>query len=146
MHNCTNASVNLTYARAGRHPVRCCCGDRQPGNITVGSFPVLVELDGTQVGNVTVPAINPHADYNLSYNYATLGLGSGYHTFTLSLELAHGLVHFAGGTTSYSETVYVPGPTTDYTLWYVTGAVAFIGVLFIFGARLGARRRTAPKK
>ncbi len=146
VYNRTNASVNLTYIVQVVTPYVVAAEIVNPGNITVGSFPVLVELDGTQVGNVTVPAINPHADYNLSYNYATLGLGSGYHTFTLSLELAHGLVHFAGGTTSYSETVYVPGPTTDYTLWYVTGAVAFIGVLFIFGARLGARRRTAPKK
>jgi len=146
VYNKSNASVNLTYTVHVVQPYVVAAEIVNLANVTVGSFPVLVALDGVQVGNVTVPSILPHADYNLSYNYATLGLGSGYHTFTLSLELAHGLVHFANGSTSYSETIYIPEAATDYTLWYVTGAVAFVGVLFILAARLGARRRSAPKK
>ncbi|MGP8071806.1 MAG: hypothetical protein ACLPZM_01575 [Thermoplasmata archaeon] len=144
--NQSNSSVNLTYTVQAVQPYVVAAEIVNAANVTVGGFPVLVDLDGTQIGNVSVPSIQPHAAYNLSYDYATLGLSVGYHTFTLSLVLAHGLLRFENGSSSYSETIYIPGPAPDYTLWYATGAVAFIGVLFIFGARLGARRRSAPKK
>jgi len=144
--NQSNSSINFTYTVQAVQPYVITAVIVNPANVTVGNFPVLIDLDGTQVGNMTIPTIQPRADYNFSFDYATLGLSDGYHTFTLSLALAHGLVRFVNGSTSYSETFYIPAPAPDYTLWYVTGAVAFFGVLLILGARLGARRRTAPKK
>lgn len=146
VYNTTNVSVNLTYTVQVVQPYIVSAVLVNDNSAIVESLPVLITLDGTQIGNVTVPAIQPYADYNFSFSYATLGLSSGYHTFLLSLPSQHGLVRFEGGSTSYSETVYVPGPAPDNTLWYVTGVVAFLGVLFILGSRLGARRRSPSKK
>jgi hypothetical protein len=144
--NRTNQSINFTYAVNVVTPYVVAATLVNDNAAEVQAVPVLVYLDGTQIGNVTIASIQPYADYNLSYDYATLGLSTGYHTFTLTLASGHGLVRFAGGTTSYSQTVYVPGPAANNTVWYVVGAVAFFGVLFIFGARLGARRRSPSKK
>ena len=113
---------------------------------TVLSFPVVIDLDSSPIGTVTVPTLTPGASYNLSFRYATLGLPSGDHTFSISLANEHGLVHFANGETSYSITVYVAPAATNYTAWYVAGAVAFFGVLFIFATRVAARRRGALRK
>jgi hypothetical protein len=144
--NSTNESINLTYTVQVVQPYVLSTEIVNNNDAIVSAFPLIIYLDGVQVGNVTVPAIQPHGDYNLTWDYATLGLSQGYHTFTISLLSEHGLVQFVGGTSSFSETVYVPGPPPDYTLWYLTGGIAFLGVLLIFGARLGARRRTPSKK
>lgn len=144
--NQTNATLNFTYVVQVVQPYVVAADIVNPTNVSAEPFPVVIELDGTRVGNVTVPSLLAHAAYNLSFSYATVGLSSGWHTFSISLTQAHGLLRFANGSTFYQESFYIPGPAPSYTLWYVTGAVAFIGVLFIFGARVGARRRGAPKK
>jgi hypothetical protein len=109
-------------------------------------FVVLVGLDGKPVGNVSVPALAPSATYDLEYRYATLGLSAGYHTFTLSLADAHGLVTFGNGRTVEAFTFYVaPAPSSE-TVWYVVGVVAFFGVLFIYATRVAARRRAPTRR
>jgi CARDB len=141
-----NVSTNLTYTLPVVQPYVLSATIVNAGTTTVLAFPVVVDLDGSPVGSVTVPTLSPGVDYNLSFRYATLGLSSGSHTFTISLESAHGLVTFSNGAVAYSQTFYVAGAATDYTVWYVVGAVAFIGVLFIFMTRVAARRRGALRK
>jgi len=140
-----NESINLTYTVTAVTPY-VVAATIVAGGSTVLSFPVAVDLDGNAVGTVTVPTLTPGQSYNLSFKYATLGLSSGEHTFSLSIASEHGLVTFANGATVYSSTFFVPGPAPSYTLWYVAGAVAFIGVLFIFMTRVAARRRGALRK
>jgi hypothetical protein len=110
------------------------------------AFTLLVTLDGAVVGNVSVPALQPNGTYQVTFDYPTLGLSPGDHTFAISLAQEHGLVTFANGQTQYSQTVYVTGPAPDYTLWYVAGIVAFFGAIFIFLTRVAARRRGAARR
>jgi hypothetical protein len=112
----------------------------------VTAFTVYVTLDGTVIGNVSVPALQAGGTYQVKFEYPTLGLSTGDHTFAISLVQEHGLVTFANGQTQYSETVYVTGPAPDYTLWYVAGIVAFFGAIFIFATRVAARRRGATRR
>ncbi len=109
-------------------------------------FTVAVLLDGTPVAHVPVPAIPANDSYNFTYDYATLGLSPGWHTFTISLASEHGLVTFGGGATQYSQSFYVTGPPPNYALWVILGLVVFFGVLFIFATRLAARRRPPSRK
>ncbi|MGA3022508.1 MAG: CARDB domain-containing protein [Thermoplasmata archaeon] len=112
----------------------------------VSAFTVRVTLDGTVIGNVSVPALQAGGTYQVTFEYPTLGLSTGDHTFAISLAQEHGLVTFANGQTQYSQTVYVTGPGPDYTLWYVAGIVAFFGAIFIFLTRVAARRRGAARR
>ncbi len=141
-----NSTLNFTYTVQVVQPYVVAAVIVNPTNVSAQPFPLIIDLDGTQVGNVTVPIILAHATYNLSFQYPTIGLASGWHTFSISLVQAHGLLEFANGSTTYSQSFYIPGPAPSYTVWYVLGIVTFIGVLFIFGARVGARRRGATKK
>ena len=113
---------------------------------TVLAFPVLIVLDGTTVGSVTVPSLAPGANYTLSFRYASGGLSVGEHTFSLSLSNEHGLVRFANGETTYSTSFYVSAGPTSYTWWYVAGIVTFFGVLFIYASRVAARRSGQVRK
>jgi len=113
---------------------------------TVLPFNVTVSLDGSVVGQVAVPKLTPNATFDLEYRYATRGLASGYHTFTLTVEDVHGLVTFSNGRTVLSTTFYVAPAPPDYTLWVVVGIVAFFGVLFIYVTRAAARRRTPGRR
>ena len=115
-------------------------------SVAVLPFNVTVSLDGTVVGTVAVPMLAPNATFDLVFRYASLGLPSGYHTFTLSMASPHGLVSFANGLTVQSTTFYVAPPATSDTLWYAVGAVAFLGVLFIFATRVAARRQGSAKR
>jgi hypothetical protein len=144
--NASNASTNFTYSVHVVQPYVLSTTLYNLGGVTLNSFPVAINLDGVPVGSVTVPQMTPHGTYRFTFQYATLTLPPGVHTFTVSLASVHGLVRFADGTTLYSASFDVPGPPPSYTLWYVTGAIAFIGALLIFGARVGARRRGASKK
>ncbi len=141
-----NASINLTKTVTVVVPYVVRAVLVNNGAVTVLSFPVTVSLDGVPVATVKVPSLSPGAEYNLSYSYATLGLSAGDHTFTLAIGGARGMVTFANGLSSYSETFYVAGPSPNYTLWYALGIVAFVGVLFIFATRVAARRRGAVRK
>jgi hypothetical protein len=144
--NGTNASTNFTIDVNVVQPFILSTTLYNLGGSTVTSFVVLVNLDGAPVGNLTVPTMLPRSTYHFSFQYATVGLSPGTHTFTVTLSTVHGLVRFANGTTVYTVSFTIPGPPPSYTLWYVAGAVAFFGALFIFGARVGARRRGTSKK
>lgn len=144
--NASNQSTNFTYSVTVVQPFLLSTTLYNLGNSSVTSFPVLVDLDGALVGNVSVPTLLPHSTYQFVFQYVTVGLSAGDHTFTIYLTTVHGLVRFANGTTVYSTTFTIPGPPPSYTLWYAAGVVAFLGALLIFGARVGARRRGASKK
>jgi len=121
-------------------------------NIVVGpsanllGFSVAIDLDGTLVGTVSVPALSENQTYTLTYRYATAGFSTGWHTFTMSLANEHGLVTFAGGSTDFTQQFYIPGPPPNYAIWYVAGTVAFFGALFILATRVAARRRGAARR
>ncbi len=144
--NTTNVTLNLTLTVQVVQPYTLSAVILNPNNATVAAFPIIVDLDGAKVGNVSAPNILPFSEYNFSFEYASINLSTGWHTFSISLTQEHGLVRFANGSTVYTASFYVPGPAPDYTIWYVTGVVAFVGVLFILAARLGARRRNPTKK
>ncbi|HXW67676.1 MAG TPA: hypothetical protein VEL82_07375 [Thermoplasmata archaeon] len=115
-------------------------------NAAVAPFNLTIDLDGAPVGTLAIPRLAAGANYTATFRYPTLGLASGDHTFTASLSDQHGLVTFAGGATSYSVTFYVAGPAPDDTVWYIAGAIAFFGALFIFATRVAARRRPTARK
>ena len=141
-----NESTNFSLAVSVVQPYVISTSIIDVSTSTVLAFVVYVTLDGTVVGNVTVPTLQPGGKYPLSFEYSTVGLSPGDHTFALSLVQEHGLVTFPNGSTVYSQTVYVTGPGPDYTLWYVLGIVAFFGALFIFATRVAARRRGATRR
>ena len=141
-----NVSTNLTYTVVVVQPYVVSATIVNPGPSAVLGFSVVINLDGNPVGKVSVPNLGPGKEYNLSFDYATLGLSAGEHTFSISLSNEHGLVTFAGGATSFSQSFYIEGASPNYTLWYVVGGVAFVGVLFIFMTRVAARRRGAIRK
>ena len=141
-----NQSINLTYGVHIVVPYVVSAKIVNGANTTVLSFPVVIDLDGSPVGTVTVPTLLPNRDYNLSFRYPTLGLSSGEHTFSISLTSEHGLVRFSNGLTTYSTSFYVTSAAPNDTLWYVAGVVAFFGVLFIFATRVAARRRGVGRR
>lgn len=141
-----NQSINLSYPVHVVIPYYVRATLVASPSTEVLSFQVQVFLDGTLVGSVTVPTLTPGQTYNLSFEYSTVGLSTGEHTFSMSLAQEHGLVTFANGATVYSSTFYVTGPSPNYTLYYVLGIVAFFGVLFIFMTRVAARRRGALRR
>ncbi|MGD0249862.1 MAG: CARDB domain-containing protein [Thermoplasmata archaeon] len=141
-----NVSTNLTYSVQVVQPYVVSATIVNVAKTTVLAFPVAIYLDGQQVGTVSVGSLTPGGEYNLSYDYATTGLSTGEHTFTISLLAEHGLVVFANGAQSYSQSFYVTGPAPNYALWIVVGAVAFVGVLFIFATRVAARRRGGARR
>jgi len=139
-----NQSINLTYSVTVVRPY-VLTATVIAGAQTILSFAATVSLDGTPVGSVTIPTLTPHQTYALTFKYPTLGLSPGWHTFTISVTHAHGLVVFPGGTQTYSQSFYIPPAPANYTIWYVAGIVAFFGAIFIFVARVGARRRNRRK-
>ncbi len=146
VYQATNASLNLTYSVSVVQPYVLSLNLVSNSSATVLAFVLTVDLDGTPVGSLSVPTLTAKQAYTATFQYATTGLSPGDHTFTVSLANEHGLVSFAGGGSSYSTSFYVPGPPPNYTLWYVAGAVAFFGAIFIFVTRVAARRRTPARK
>jgi hypothetical protein len=145
-YNGVNSSDNLTYTISIVQPYNLTATLVVAAGASVGPLGLTVTLDGTPVGSVAVPTLTGGSTYPLSFQYVATGLSPGWHTFAISLAQEHGLVTFAGGTESYSQSFYVPGPPPDDTAWYVVGAAAFIGTIFIWVTRVGARRRGRPKK
>jgi hypothetical protein len=141
-----NASTNLTFTLHAVQPYMLTLHLLAASGATVLPFNLTIYLDGTPVGTVAVPEIAAGSAYTAVFDYPTLGLASGSHTFTASLVAQHGLVTFAGGATTYSVSFYVTGAPPSYTIWYVAGAVAFFGAIFIFLTRVAARRRTPTRK
>lgn len=139
------ASTNLTFT------IRISAPYIVQAVVTAGStgvlpFKIYVSLDGVRVGNVSVPELVAYQSYQVAFRYATAGLAPGTHTFVLSVANEHGLVTFAGGTSSFTATFYVASPPPNYAVWYVAGTVAFFGALFIFATRVAARRRGAGRR
>lgn len=141
----TNSSTNLSFGVTIVQPTRLSTNLLVVGPGGIKSFALTIELDGVPVGSVSVPSLTQGQTYPVSFSYVSQGLSAGWHTFTLSLAQEHGLVLFPNGLESYSVSFYVPGPAPDYSLWYLAGAVAFVGVVFIWVTRVGARRRTKSK-
>jgi len=141
-----NESTNFSYVVNVVHPYVLTAVIVNPSSSEVTAFNVYVTLDGSVIGNVTVPDLQPGGKYTVTFDYPTLGLSSGSHTFGISLAQEHGLVTFANGQTFYSQTVYVTSSPPDYTWWYVAGIAAFFGAIFIFASRVAARRRGATRR
>jgi len=141
-----NQSVNLSYTVSVVQPYIVAATVVDISTSSVLSFPVVVALDGNPVGSVKVATLTPNSPYHFTYDYLTLGLAPGWHTFSISLASEHGLVAFANGSTQFSQSFYVPGPAPDYTLYYLLGIVAFGGTIFILLTRVAARRRGAARK
>jgi len=141
----TNRSTNLTYTVNVVQPY-ILSATLVDAASWVNAFTLYVTLDGTVIGNVSIPGLSPGGTYPVKFEYSTLGLPAGSHTFAISLAQEHGLIKFANGQTEYTETVYVTGPGPDYTIWYVGGIVTFFGALFIFASRVAARRRGATRR
>jgi hypothetical protein len=141
-----NVSLNLTYSVSVVQPYVLTLDLIADSNSAVAAFTLTVDLDGAPVGTIHIPALSANEAYAATFQYASLGLSAGEHTFTVSLANEHGLVTFAGGASTYSTSFYVAGAAPDYTLWYVAGAVAFFGAIFIFVTRVAARRRSPSKK
>jgi hypothetical protein len=141
-----NESTNLSYTITVVQPYVFTLNLVAGPSVTVTSFSLTVYLDGVPVGTLAIPSLTPNETYIATFDYAALSLPTGAHTFTATLVNQHGLVTFAGGGTTYSTTFYVPGPPPSYTLWYLAGAVAFFGAIFIFVTRVAARRRAPSKK
>lgn len=146
VYRTANVSTNLTYSVNVVQPYVLSMSLVSDSSSTILAFVLTVDLDGAPVGTLSVPSLTAKQSYTATFQYATTGLSPGTHTFTVSLANEHGLVTFAGGATTYSESFYVPGPPPDYTLWYVAGAVAFFGAIFIFVTRVAARRRAPARK
>jgi|HubBroStandDraft_1064217.scaffolds.fasta_scaffold02634_3 hypothetical protein len=146
VYQTANVSTNVTYVVTVVQPYVLTLNLISQSTSTIEGFVLNVYLDGTPIGTLSIPTLTAHQSYTATFQYATLGLSSGEHTFTVSLSNEHGLVTFPGGTTSYSQTFWVPGAPPSYTLWYLAGAVAFFGAIFIFVTRVAARRRNPSKK
>lgn len=141
----TNASQNFSFSVTIVEPYRLSAQLVVGPTAGVTRFELTVLLDGAVVGNVTVPTLAASATYPVTFAYVNPDLAAGWHTFSVSLAKEHGLVAFAGGAETVSQSFYVPGPPADNTFYYLLGAVAFVGVFFIWSMRVGARRRR-PKK
>jgi hypothetical protein len=143
----TNATATLSYSLVVVRPY-ILYGELVVGpNAGTLPFRMVVDLDGTRVGTIAVPALKPNETYNFTFVYATTGLSSGVHTFTISLQYPdQGLVTFAGGAREYSASFDIPGPAPNNTIWIVVGIVAFFGTLFILATRVAARRRGVTRR
>lgn len=141
-----NASQNFTISVQIVAPYRLLAVLTVTGPAGTLPFSLTVTLDGQPVGSVAIPTLSSGAHYPLNFAYVAQNLAPGWHTLAISLAQEHGLVAFSGGRESVSQSFYVTGPTPDYSLWYLTGAVALVGAVFIWATRVGARRRGKPKK
>lgn len=141
-----NVSTNLSLTISVVQPYHLAALLRVTSSSGTSPFNLTVDLDGRPVGQIGVPALTGGTSYPLAFDYVTAGLAAGWHTFSISLAQEHGLVSFAGGQETFSQAFYVQGPAPNYTLYIVGGIVAFVGVVFIWTARVGARRRGRAKR
>lgn len=144
--NGTNTTQNFTVVVQIVQPFVLTTTIQASAGVSVSSFALTVLLDGAPVGTVKVGSISANAATPVSFRYVNTGLAPGWHTFSISLAAEHGLVTFAGGAETFSQSFYVTPPPTDYTPWFLAGAVAFFGAIVIWSMRVGARRRGKAKK
>ncbi|MCI4323089.1 MAG: hypothetical protein L3K03_03560 [Thermoplasmata archaeon] len=140
-----NATLNLSYTLTVLAPYQVTATLLVSSTYGTQPFPVTVSLDGSPVGSVEVPSLTSHTTYKLSYAYVIVSLAAGWHTFTLSLGDAHGLVVFANGATTYSVSFYVAGAPPDYTALYVIGGGLLVAAIFIWLTFVNNRRRRRSK-
>lgn len=144
--NGTNTTQNFTLTVQVVQPYVLTTTIEASSGVSVGTFQLTVLLDGAPVGTIKVSSISASAATPISFRYVNTSLAPGWHTFSISLAAEHGLVTFAGGAESFSQSFYVAPPPTDYTPWYLAGAVAFFGAIVIWSMRVGARRAGRGKK
>ncbi|MCI4363813.1 MAG: hypothetical protein L3K13_05865 [Thermoplasmata archaeon] len=137
----TNSTTNLTYSVHVIRPYSLVATIVNESPYGSAPFNLSVYLDGTLVGEVHVPGMLGQGTAQVTYNYVSSSLPSGWHVFNVSLAQEHGLIEFASGAEHYSVSFYVTGPAPDYSFYYVTGAAAFVGAIFIWLTAVGARRR-----
>jgi hypothetical protein len=140
-----NVTLNLSYTLTVLAPYQVTATLLVSSTYGTQPFPVTVSLDGTPVGSVEVPSLTSHTTYKLSYAYVIVSLAAGWHTFTLSLGDAHGLVVFANGATTYSVSFYVTPAPPDYTALYVIGSGLLVAAIFIWLTFVNNRRRRRSK-
>jgi len=141
-----NISTNLTKTISIVEPFRVNATLLVSASTSVGPFNLTIDLDGAPVGSVAVPVLTAGSSYPISFAYVDVDLSPGWHTFSISVSQLHGLVTFQGGLEQYSQAFYVTGPPPDETTWYLAGGLAFVGAIFIWMTRVGARRRGRAKK
>lgn len=137
----TNVSTNVSYTVVVIQPYVLAATLLVDSSLGTIPFHLAVLLDGNPVGSVAVPSLTGHATFQVTFSYVNANLGPGWHTFSISLAQEHGLIVFANGLTSYSQSFFVASAPANNTIWYVTGVVAFVGALFIWLTSVGARRR-----
>jgi hypothetical protein len=137
----TNATENLTYTVTVIQPYIFSATVVDDSSYGTAPFNLTVQLDGATVGRVKVPGLLADSSTQVSYDYVSNSLSSGWHTFSVSLAQQHGLITFANGQTQYSVSFYVAGPAPNDTLYYISGVVVFAVVAFILLTSVGARRR-----
>jgi len=140
------ATTNLSYTVSVVVPYRFTATVVAGSGGTVSAFTLTVLLDGVPVGQIPVGTLAAGTKFPVAFSYVDPTLSPGWHTFTVSLAQEHGLVAFAGGAESVSQSFYVAGPPPNDTIWYVGGLGAFVGVVFIFTTRVAANRRGRTKK
>jgi hypothetical protein len=137
----TNATTNLTYSVTVIRPYSLVATLVNQSPYGSSPFNLSVYLDGALVGRINVPGMLGQGSTQVTYNYVSNSLASGWHVFNVSLAQPHGLVSFSNGAQQYSVSFYVTGPAPDYSFYYVAGAAAFVGAIFIWLMSVGARRR-----
>jgi hypothetical protein len=144
--NTTNTTTNLSYTVNVVTPYRITATIVAGSGGTVGPLNLSVLLDGVPVGTIVVGTLVAGTHFPIAFSYVDPNLSPGWHTFSISLALEHGLVTFAGGAESISQSFYVTGPPPNDTIWYVGGLGVFVGVIFIWTTRVAANRRGRTKK
>jgi hypothetical protein len=144
--NTTNATTNLSYTVNVVVPYRFVATVVAGHGATVSPFALTVLLDGTPVGQIAVGTLASGTHYPVVFNYVDPNISPGWHTFSVSLAQEHGLVTFAGGAESISQSFYVAGPPPNYEFWYIGGFGIFVGVVFLYFTQVAANRRGRTKK
>jgi hypothetical protein len=145
-YNGASVSQNFSYSVQVIEPYRLSADLVVGSSSAVSTFDITVQLDGQPVGQILVHGLSAGTSYPITFAYVPSSLSPGWHTFYLSLAQEHGLVTFAGGQQELSVSFFVGGGGPNYSYWYLAGAAAFVGVLFIWSTTVGGRRRGRPKK
>ncbi len=116
-----------------------------PSNRTVTGASVEVLLDGKVLGSAGLTSLAPLTHATFTYNYTTLGLSPGEHTFTLVIQSVPGLLVFSGGAHTESISFYVQAAPANYTLDWEVGILLTVLAIFI-SLLIVAPRRTRNRK
>jgi hypothetical protein len=126
-----NETANFTKSFQVVTPYLLTATVYNPSNRTVTGASVQVLLDGKVVGSAGLTSLAPLTHATFTFNYTTVGLSPGDHTFTLVIQSVPGLLVFAGGGRTLSVTFYVQAPAANYTLDWEAGIVLAVLAIFI---------------